>query len=48
MWQKKNNMMHLTHNDYEDSLNIKKKTPKNVSNEEVLSSSQYRMFIDAL
>jgi hypothetical protein len=41
-------MMHLTHNDYEDSLSIRKKTPKKESSEEVLFFSQYRMFVDAL
>jgi hypothetical protein len=48
MLQEGNNTMHLTQNDYEDSLNIKNKIPKSGSNEEVLSSTQYMMFVDAL
>jgi hypothetical protein len=41
-------MMHLTQNDYEDSLDIRRKTPKNKSSEDVSLSAQYKMFVDAL
>ena len=41
-------MMHLTQNDYEDSLNIRRKTPKNESSEEALLPAQYKMFFDTL
>ena len=40
--------MHLTHNDYEDSLDIRRKTPRNKSSEDVSLSAQYKMFVDAL
>ena len=41
-------MMHLTQNDYEDSLDIRRKTPKNKSSEDVSLFAQYKMFVDAL
>ena len=41
-------MMHLTQNDYEDSLDIRRKTPENKSSEDVSLSAQYKMFVDAL
>jgi hypothetical protein len=40
--------MHLTQDEYEDSLNNSKQIPRSESNKEVLSSVQYRMFADAL
>jgi hypothetical protein len=46
--QEENNSMHLTQDDYEYSLNTRKQTPKGESNKEILSSVQYRMFVDAL
>jgi hypothetical protein len=48
MLQGENNAMHLTQYDYEYSLNNRKQIPKSESNKEVLSSVQYRMFVDAL
>jgi hypothetical protein len=46
--QDENNAIHLTQNDYENSLNPRKQIPKNEPNQEALSSVQYKMFVDAL
>jgi hypothetical protein len=46
--QEENNAMHLNPTEYEDSINPKKLILKSQSNQEFLSSSQYRMFVDAL
>jgi hypothetical protein len=46
--QDDNYAIHLTQNDYEESLNPKKQMPRNQTNKEALSSVHYIIFVDAL